>query len=240
MFSIIGLAIAAAAGVVMPEPVDVTIQHYDTDAAFSTAYGGDVFLALESRWGDNGGSGEWETGIWDASHQVVDSDQNTYPNGDVVYWYVTYDPSVGTVTFEVGDSVVSYEVGEWSGEDIIIRTRAAKENTSISVDDLWFFGAAPDYTWGTISGSSYTSYSEGGVDILWLSGLSLGNGFTLTGTTTMTWDGTPSQPYRSALAMQIKFGESVVPEPATMTLFGIGLAGYTLVRIKRRHGQNRG
>jgi len=47
-----------------------------------------------------------------------------------------------------------------------------------------------------------------GLDILWISGAALSDGFTLTGTATLAWTGTP--PTQSRLAFQIKVAKLAV------------------------------
>lgn len=95
------------------------------------------------------------------------------------------------------DVVLSY-VSPLSGfTEIFVRTRAVNADSEILVDNLVLDGE-------NVNDNSEAIANSGGLDILWISGGTLLDGFTLSGQTTMSWIGTP--PTQSRLAFQLKVG----------------------------------
>ena len=99
-------------------------------------------------------------------------------------------------TFTVDDVVLSYVTPLSGFTEVFLRTRAVNADSDILVDDVVLDGE-------TVGDVSHAVGSDG-LDILWISGGLLLDGFTLTGSTTMTWTGSP--PTGSRLAFQIKVG----------------------------------
>jgi len=139
----------------------------------------------------------------------VDSKNWTWNNNGVpMDFEITFDPDTDAVVYTVGNNgnskSVSYDLPEdYDFSDIMIRTRATKENSGVMINNLKFNDETITETSAAIGDAGKKD-----PDILWLSGRNLMDGFTLKGQSTMYWD-SQNVPKQSNLAYQIKFG--VVP-----------------------------
>jgi hypothetical protein len=124
-----------------------------------------------------------------------------------VAWTLTYDHITNDVIFTVGDSTLQWQSPLSGFTDIFVRTRAVVAESEILVNELTVDAEAAN-------DSSYAVGADG-LDILWISGASIDNGFIMAGQTMMTWGAV--KPTQSKLAFQIKVGktEPTSAEPTT-------------------------
>ncbi len=170
-------------------------SHIDSDEVLVEMLTDTLFVA-EGRIGDLLGSATFELALGLHSSNPAVTAQYGWPNGVAVPFTLTYDHAAKLVTFTVDDSVLTYSpISGFS--DIFIRARAVDDNANMLVDDLVLDSE--------VVGDSSNAVGPDGLDILWISGCALLDGFTLTGQTTMTWVGSP--PTQSRLAFQIKVGK---------------------------------
>ena len=203
-----------------PASADLYWEHI-TDADWTTS---DIVFVAEGRFGDRAGAAEKELNIGAETDVPVQSAHYDWPNGVPEPFTVTYDSGTGLASFTVGGVTLNYTpVGSFT--EAYVRTRAVEDDTSMLVDNLWLNGLEVGEA-ASISGPN-------GTDVLriWIPGVTLSDGFTLTGQSTMTWTGDPGA-LRSKLAYQIKLG-TPIPEPGILALAGVGLVA-ALLRRKRR------
>jgi hypothetical protein len=235
--TLIALGLATTAGTAQGFEVKGTI---DGEQAF-TNLGASIDFAAEGRWGDRGGAAEHEFNFhYDngSGGQVVPTQYRAYDwgNGQGTDWTISLEN--GVMTYLIGGQTLTYNASSYDFNDAFIRTTARDAGNSIVVDNLTYNGAAIGAT------SSFACTTSGGCDYwnsseyLWLA--DLGDAFTLSGTTTMNWQGEPT-PLRSKLAFQVKFGdgpdtpdeETSVPEPA-LSLLSLSAIGLSLKKLRRR------
>lgn len=198
----------------------------------------DIPWAAESRIGR---VGDHELNIHDHTNSAQNRVQANYDNwvsGEAVDFSLAFDSLLNTLTYTVdGIELSKTEIFEDNFSDLYIRTSARKEGTSMVVDNLFLSDETMSASIGDISSAS----CSGGVgcgyfdaDYLHIGDI-VGN-FTLTGQSTMTWLG--AKPNNSNLAYQIKLvegsGSVPVPEPATLSVFSLGLVGLFASRKRRQ------
>lgn len=198
-----------------------------------------IDFAAEGRWGDLGTAGEHEFNFhYDngSGGQVVTDQYRTYDwaNGGATDWTISFANDV--MTYVIGGQTLTFDASAYDFDDAFIRTTARDSGNSIVVDNLMYNGTAIADTssFACTSNCDYWNSSQ----YLWLA--DLGDAFTLSGTTTMDWQGEPTA-LRSKLAFQVKFGdgpetpdeETSVPEPA-LSLLSLGTIGLSLKKLRRR------
>ncbi|MBP0017675.1 MAG: PEP-CTERM sorting domain-containing protein [Cyanobacteria bacterium SBLK] len=229
------LSLAAIMGATTETATAFTLGGHLDGAEFDVL-GLDIPWAAESRIGR---IGDHEINIHDSTNSAqnrVQADYDNWVSGEAVDFSLVFDSIANTLTYTVDDVVVSKtEVFEDNFSDLYIRTSARKDDTSIVVNNL-FLDDASTLSPLSIADSSSASCSGGVgcgyVDADYLHIADIVGDFTLTGQSTMTWGAI--KPNNSNLAYQIKLVEGIdVPEPASISLFSLGLAGL-LVAGKRR------
>ncbi|WP_192930270.1 TasA family protein [Alkaliphilus pronyensis] len=151
------------------------------------------------------GSGDWELGIiQEGSHSPAQGTQNhfTWPKATAVPFKLTFDGEVVTYIVGSGDDAITmtYAVDEEDFNDIVITTRSTSEAYSVLVNNLMLDG---------IELGAENFIEENGWSYLIIRRENLGEGFVLTGESTMDWEG--NRPSRSHLTYQIELGNSTEP-----------------------------
>jgi hypothetical protein len=175
----------------------LNVSHLATDAEMLELLSDTLFVG-EGRIGDRGGAATFEL---DLGHDTGDPETTAHydwQSGVPVPFTLAYNYVTNDVVFTVGGVVLNW-TSELSGySDIFVRTRAVDAGAEILVEDLVLDGEL-------VSDVSFADGDASGLDILWINGGTLGNGFTLSGNVTLTWIGSP--PTQSRLAFQIKVGK---------------------------------
>jgi hypothetical protein len=186
----------------------VSTSHITSDTDLNNMLLDKAFVA-EGRIGDRGGVATFEVDVGEDTSAPADTAQFNWQNCTAYPFLLNYT-APNNVSFTVNGSVIV----SWNGvnqsavSDIFIRTRATKNNSHITVDELILDGSP-------IADQSFANGSGSGLDILWIQEDNLQNGFVLTGNITMCW-GDPL-PTQSNLAMQIKVGLTEDEETTTTT-----------------------
>lgn len=204
-------------------------------ATWSYFAGGDVgFNALtnngsleravaEGRIGNNANNGTWERGIWQQGGvgAPITSANYIWGNATPNTWSFDWD-GVSTVTFNVGNTSLSWNAVAGDFTDIFIRTRSAADS-ALALTSMSFNGVD-----GNLALGDLVSTGNGDVEYLRITngGAPL-SAFSLGGIADLSWTG--AQPSNSALAFQVKF-TNVVPAPGALAM--LGAAG--LVTRRRR------
>ena len=188
----------------------LSIQHISSDAELNALISDTIFVA-EGRIGDRGGAATFELDLGQSTAAPAVTRQYAWQNGFVEPFSLVYDIATGNVTFSLGGQTLVYHTPFINFGDIFVRTRAVYAGTSVVVSDLVLDGE---------SVGSASSATGPGLDIVWISGGTLMDGFTLTGSAVLSWTGTP--PSQSNLAFQIKVAKLAV----------IGVEGSTWGGIK--------
>ncbi len=171
----------------------LTTTHLATDAEMLALISDTIFVA-EGRIGDLGGAATFELDLGhDTSHPFT-SAQYAWQSGRVEEFTLSYNNSNGIVTFTLGGVTLYFTTPFYQFGDLFIRTRAIDDGKSVVVGSLVLDGENV----GDLSSAA----GPNGLDILWISGGTLGDGFMLTGTAVLAWTGNP--PSQSRLAFQIK------------------------------------
>jgi hypothetical protein len=185
---------AALLAIAVPAAAQLTTQHLTSDADMLSVLSDTLFVG-EGRIGDGWSAATFEIDLGGDTGNPATTAQYGWPNGTAVSWTLAYDHTTDLVTFTVDGITLSYTTPLDGFTDVFVRTRAVNVNTEILVDELVLDGEVV----GDISNAVGS-----GLDILWISGGSLFDGFTMTGRTTMSWTG--DMPTQSRLAFQLKVG----------------------------------
>lgn len=196
----------------------LTTQHLATDAEMLDVLSDTLFVG-EGRIGDGAGAATFEVDLGGDTGNPAQTAQYAWPNGGGVSWTLSYDSGTQQVTFTVDAINLQYTTSLAGFSDIFVRTRAVNAGTDILVQDMVLDG-------DNVGDTSFADGDVSGLDILWISGGTLADGFTLTGTTTMSWTG--AMPSQSRLAFQIKVGK----------LQTVGTEETTWSRVKSLYGHN--
>ena len=185
----------------------LNVSHLNTDAEMLALLSDTLFVG-EGRIGDRGGAATFEVDLGADTGNPETTAQYNWLSGVPVDFTLTYDYVTDEVVFTVDNVVLNWTSALAGYSDIFLRTRAVNAGSDILLDDLVLDGEP-------INDTSFADADIDGLDILWINGGKLGNGFTLTGTVVMNWTGTP--PTQSRLAFQIKVGrlEGVPVESAS-------------------------
>lgn len=184
-----------------------------TDTQFNNLLSSKEFQELfvaEGRMGNNALNGDRELGINNANFQPVAQGQFVWESGNAEDFLLQYDGS--QASYSVGGTTLISNVFNGTVNDIYIRTRETS-TSNVRLDNLFFNGIAL----GDNALSEPGNGDSDRVDYLRISDISAP--FTIAGTVTMSWTGSP--PDQSNLAYQIKAGETTdssknVPEPGTV------------------------
>jgi hypothetical protein len=175
-----------------------TVSHIASDVELLGLVSDTIFVA-EGRIGDLGGAATFELDLGQSTAAPSTTAQYPWTSGTVEPFTLAYNAGTGLITFTLGGKVLTYMTPFPMFGDIFVRTRAVDAERSVVVGDL------------VLNGQSVGDVSNAvgpGLDILWISGASLSNGFILTGTATLAWTGAP--PTQSRLAFQIKVAKLAV------------------------------
>jgi hypothetical protein len=175
----------------------LTVQHLASDADMLELLSDTLFVG-EGRIGDGAGAATFEVDLGGDTGAPAQTAQYDWPNGIAVPWTLTYNHLTHEVSFTVDAVNLTYTSPLSGFTDVFVRCRAVNAGSDILADNLVLDGDA-------VGDGSFADGDATGLDILWISGGTLTDGFTLTGTTTMSWTGTP--PTQSRLAFQLKVGK---------------------------------
>jgi len=178
-----------------PAVAGLTTTHLATDAEMLALLTDTLFVG-EGRIGDGAGAATFEIDLGGDTGNPATTAQYDWPNGTAVPWTLTYDYLSDLITFTVDGITLSYTTPLGAFTDIFVRARAVNVGSSINVDNM------------VLDGETVGDFSQAtgdGLDILWITGGTLSNGFTISGHTTMEWTG--DRPTQSRLAFQIKVGK---------------------------------
>ena len=187
--------IAALLAVAVPAGAQLITQHLNTDADMLSVLSDTLFVG-EGRIGDGWSAATFEIDLGGDTGNPATTAQYGWPNGTAVPWTLTYDHTTDLVTFTVDGIALSYTTPLGGFTDIFVRARAVNVDSEILVDDMVLDGEA-------VGDQSHAVGN--GLDILWINGGTVFNGFTMTGQTTMSWTG--AMPSQSRLAFQLKIGK---------------------------------
>lgn len=197
MKTTLAAALAIAALVLGAESAPaLTVSHLTTDAQMLALLNDTLFVS-EGRIGDRGGAATFEVDLGGDTGAPATTAQYNWQSGVPVNWSLTFNSATNLCTFVLDTVVLQYTTPLSGFTDLFVRTRAVNLNTEIVVDNLVLDGVGA-------GDASSANGNTSGLDILWISGGTLSDGYTLTGRVTMTWTGTA--PTQSRLAFQIKTG----------------------------------
>ena len=187
---------AALLAIAVPAGAQLITQHLSSDADMLSVLSDTLFVG-EGRIGDGWGAATFEIDLGGDTGAPATTAQYGWPNGTAVSWTLTYDHLTDLVTFTVDGITLNFTTPLGGFTDVFVRTRAVNAGSEILVDNMVLDGEA-------VGDVSNAAGDGSGLDILWINGGSLFNGFTMTGQTTMSWTG--DMPRQSRLAFQLKIG----------------------------------
>ncbi|NEO17763.1 MULTISPECIES: PEP-CTERM sorting domain-containing protein [unclassified Moorena] len=206
----------------------------------------EISLSAESRFGSGtigGNTFELDIHKVNASGGFTNLDQKEFNwvSGEAVDFLLEFD-GISQLTYTVGDVVLSSTVTEDNFSDLFLRTSARKDNSSIVLSNLMLTDSAMSASLPDASNVCSNPNDCGFFDAQYLHISNVLGAFSLTGQSTMTWS-EENRPTQSRLAYQVKLvaGEPGdkppvdVPEPATMSVFSLGVIGLVLTGSRRRH-----
>jgi hypothetical protein len=196
--AIVLLSLLPALTVLISAPAGAALNtsHISSDADLLQLLSDTLFVG-EGRIGDGAGPATFEVDLGGSTGTPDTTAQYDWPNGVYVPFSLTYDHTTHEVVFTVDDVTLYWTSPLWVYTDVFVRARAVDDFTEMIVDDLVLDGE--------VVGDMSNAIGPDGLDILWINGGTLNNGFELTGRAKMTWVGTP--PSQSNLAFQIKVGK---------------------------------
>jgi hypothetical protein len=178
----------------------LTTQHLTSDTDMLAVLSDTLFVG-EGRIGDGAGAATFEVDLGGDTGAPAQTAQYDWPNGAAVPWTLTYNHLTNEISFTVDAVNLQYTTPLSGFTEIFVRCRAVNAGSDIVVENLVLDGDA-------VGDNSFADGNATGLDILWIQGGTLTDGFTLTGTATMSWTGTP--PTQSRLAFQVKVGTQEV------------------------------
>lgn len=168
------------------------VEYFSRDSIFDTVLSDSLFVA-EGRIGDLGGAATFELDLGASTAVPATTAQFAWGNGVTYPFSLHFDLFSRMATFTAGGHTLSYVSNYAVFDALFIRTRAVYAGTFMGVYNLVLDGI-------TVPGASMVSGPDG-LKILQIYGAPLQDGFTLTGTVKMSWDG--QAPLNSTLAFQI-------------------------------------
>lgn len=237
------LAVAAAAIGFLGAPAAANAfslgGNIDGEAAFDKL-DATIGVAAEGRIGDLSGAAEHEFNIHfdnGSGGQIVPTEYRRFDweSGKAEDFTLTFENDL--LTYEIGGRTLTQTVTD-NFNDLFIRTTARKQDSSVLVNNLFMNGVEVGGTSSFACDIARCGYYDSSQ---YLHLTDIGENFTLTGTTTMSWVGNAKRlsdrtaPHRSELAFQVKLGNKVeTPEPASMSLLAAGVVGAGLAGLSRR------
>jgi len=149
----------------------------------------------EGRIGDRGGAATFELDLGRTTAAPSQTAQYDWRTGVAEPFSLSYDAFTNRVTYTLGGVTLTYQPDRFFN-DVFVRTRATQGGSVAVVQDLVLEGMAV----GDVSQAA----GPDATDVLRISGGSLYDGFSLTGTAVLTWQA--PAPTQSNLAFQIKVG----------------------------------
>jgi hypothetical protein len=180
--------LASAAG------AQITLEHFDNDAEVVAALTDTLFVA-EGRGGDGAGAATFELDLGPDTGAPAQTAQYGWVSGQAEPFTLVYDALSSQITFSLGGRVLQYATPYEDFGDMFLRTRAIDDGSSVVLDDLVLDGQP-------LGDQSAAANPGADLDILRIGGADLSQGFSLSGTATLTWTG--ALPGQSRLAFQIK------------------------------------
>ncbi|UCF05531.1 MAG: hypothetical protein JSV33_00400 [bacterium] len=172
---------------------DLVTTHISSDAEL-VEFLSDTMFVCEGRIGDLGGAQTFELDLGHETGNPAQTADYAWQSGVVEPFSLTYDGGTGLVTFSLGGVTLYYTTPYFDFEVVFVRTRAVDDGTSMVVTDLVLDGESVN--------DSSIAVGPNGLDILLIVGGELNDGFTVTGSATLSWTGSP--PTHSRLAFQVK------------------------------------
>ncbi len=188
-----------------PVLASLNVSHIATDAEMLALLSETLFVG-EGRIGDGAGAATFEVDLGGDTGNPAMTAAYDWPNGTEVPWKLSFDAMTQLVSFTVDNVTLQYTTPLGGFTDVFVRSRAVNVGSEMLVDNLVLDGEAV--------GDASNAVGNG-LDILWISGGVLADGFVLSGQATMNWTG--DRPTQSRLAFQIKVGTltTVYVEKAT-------------------------
>lgn len=205
--SFLCLLILVAGATIAPAEA-LTTSHFSSDKELLAIFSETMFVA-EGRIGDGIVPGTFELEMGEEPSMPEVAGHFEWPNGTPVSFTLTYDALTSEIAFTAGDSTLYLAPRLLDYPDMFVRAGADLEDSQIIVEDLVLDGEV-------VGDVAYAAGIDD-VDIMWIAGATLYDGFTLTGTVTMSWTGT--QPAMSELLFQVKLG---APAPTDTVTKGWG------------------
>jgi hypothetical protein len=167
----------------------------------------DTLFVAEGRIGDLGGAATFELDLGRNTSSPHVTAQYAWQSARVEPFSLSYDEFTGLVVFTLGGETLDYYTPYNDFGRVFVRTRASYTDTDVMVDDLFVDGIpVGDYS---------CAIGPGGLDILWIAGPPLEDGFLITGNATLSWLGAP--PTMSHLAFQIKVSHLAAVEAQSVS-----------------------
>ena len=196
MIRIVKVSLSALALVALLLPgiaaAQLGVEYFSSDTLFGTVISDSAFVA-EGRIGDLGGAATFELDLGASTAAPAVTAQFAWGNGTAYPFSLQFDHFSGAATFTVDGQTLGYVSDYTVFDALFIRTRAVDAGTFVGVYDMVLDGI-------TVPGASVES-GPGGLKIMQIYGAPLQDGFTLTGTVKMSWEG--AAPLNSRLAFQI-------------------------------------
>ncbi len=184
---------------VAPVSAELSSIHLDSDTELME-YLSDTLFVSEGRIGDLGGNATFELDLGQSTGSPAETAQYNWQNGVAEPFTINYDSSTDVVTFTLGGETLQYTTSYSCFDAVFVRGRAVDAGSIINVTDLVIDGENVN--------DSVEAAGSGGLDILLIYGVDLMDGFTISGTATLSWMGDP--PTNSRLAFQVKIARSAV------------------------------
>ena len=179
-----------------PVQAEIVTKHVATDAEM-LGYISDTLFVAEGRIGDLGGYATFELDVGSDTGDPSQTENYAWQSGATEPFTVSYDPLTSVVTFSLGGKTLSFTTPYFDFDQIFVRTRAVNAGSSVEIKDIALDGAA-------INDHSYADGNTG-LDILWILGADLNDGFVFQANAVLSWEGAP--PTQSRLAFQVKVGK---------------------------------
>ncbi len=173
-------------------PAQLSSEYFDGDVVLNTVLSDSLFVA-EGRVGDLDSPSLYELSLGISTSAPAMTAQFTWVSGVAYPFSLSFDLLSRIATFTVGDQTMTFTSEYTAFDAIFIRTRAALPGSSIGLYDLMIDGIP-------VPGTSVESGPDG-LMLMQIYGPPLYDGFTLSGTTKLTWESV--LPKKSQLCFQI-------------------------------------